>query len=155
MPLYLFVSLAYQSSVTYIKFNPQIDVWSMAEMCTAIMVSSLPSLRPLLHKSRRFMVSSSPSGTNEKRASKGTCKKSRSSTNTPPTKGSGRQKDNPHARHGSDDTASDIELIHVKSKGDAQVEHRELPGQGPIRTDQSVDIFDPTRPNTRRPGDWV
>jgi hypothetical protein len=128
------------------RANPnQPDVWSMAEMCTAIMVSSLPSLRPLLQKSRRFIISSSPSGSGDKRSSTRACKGKPG--NNPPTIGSG----NPQYKN---DDASDVELIHVcmKPSEKPQIEEREVA----MNQDHNTTMkFQQPNPKVRPPGDWV
>ncbi|KAF2425268.1 hypothetical protein EJ08DRAFT_405202 [Tothia fuscella] len=136
-------------------------VWSMAEMCTAIMVSALPSLRPLLRKSSRQLASSSPTGSNGKRASNAMCKARSSLNNTSPKScsgsGPGQQKGMQHARHASDDTASDIELIHMKTKGNVSYIEEEQQGrEGQLTpTGRNDDSFDPSSLPNRRAGAWV
>jgi hypothetical protein len=109
----------------------------MAEMCTAIMVSSLPSLRPLLQKSRRFIISSNPSNSADKHSSRD-ASKSNPKYYTP-TIGSGNQ---PYP---------DVELIRVgmKQHDQARVEERE-------EVEHNTTMhFQKNRPNGRLPGGLV
>ncbi|KAF2398388.1 hypothetical protein EJ06DRAFT_532137 [Trichodelitschia bisporula] len=99
-------------------------VWSMAEMCTALMVSSLPSLRPLLRKSRRIMHSSSPDHSDEPIsrtwASSHSPQKSNKSNKKPQSFGSRGSRASQQERwrrnekfarpHHGDEMASDVEL---------------------------------------------
>lgn len=98
------------------------DVWSMAEMCTAIMVVSLPSLRPLLRKNQPS--TSSPDTSNPHRSSE-----------KPPSRATNRMR---HSITSSRDAytinnseiseASDLELVDVSHKGkdEWRTEHVEV-----------------------------
>lgn len=106
------------------------DVWSMAEMCTAIMVVSLPSLRPLLRKNRPTTDSSPDSSSPHKPGEKPISQAMNrvrssiiSSRNAYTINNSG-----------SPD-ASDLELIHVspQPKNGWHVENAEVHQQGRVQ----------------------
>jgi hypothetical protein len=119
----------------------------MAEMCTAIMVSSLPSLRPLLQKSRRFIISSTPSGSGDKRSSKATYLKA-NQNHTPPTIGSG----GPQFKN---DDETDVELVHVGMKGGEKPLFQERDPEAQDNTKTTMGFWR-KKPNERPPGEhWV
>ncbi|KAE9966677.1 hypothetical protein EG328_008778 [Venturia inaequalis] len=96
-------------------------VWSMAEMCTAIMVVSLPSLRPLLRKTRPSKSSPNtgdPHKTGENPLSQGMNKKRHSITSS---------RDAYTINNSGSHGASDLELVDVspRSKDGWQMEHVE------------------------------
>lgn len=96
-----------------------VDVWSIAEMTTAIMVASLPALRSLLKVTR---LGRSNGSSNEKHLSF----RSRSVYISTPHALAGRS---------SNDTSSDLELINVPtnaSKSKSEVETVEMAEPQPI-----------------------
>jgi hypothetical protein len=140
MPSYLYVYYHLHICFLYKLIIP-LDVWSMAEMCTAIMVSSLPSLRPLLQKSRRFIISSSPSNSGDKGSSRDASKGNPKYYT--PTIGSS----SPQYKH---EDSRDVELVHVgmKTSQQAQVQEREVEYNSTMH-------FQNKRANGRVPGDLV
>jgi len=130
-------------------------VWSMAEMCTAIMVVSLPSLRPLLKKRTRISAnSSSPHNSGEKPISRA-LSKVRSSI-----AGTRSQHSSTHVRNLSNNgTASDLELINVAGKPKASFHTEEVEAsnhchhQRRPQLDRSTSIDSRTPPQRSR--EWV